>query len=76
MNEIVNDDFIPKIIDSTYKKCDSHWRLLKNFIDEYDITYIVKGSALYIINGKIHNLRVGSSILPRFIINSLQDKEL
>jgi hypothetical protein len=62
MKETANDDFVPKIFYCVLRKCSPHWRIQPHSVDRYDITYIIKGSARYTINGKIHELGPGDLI--------------
>jgi AraC-like DNA-binding protein len=55
----VNDDFVPKIFSSDFKKCGPDWRLRPYSLDKYDITYIIKGNARYIVDKKVYELGPG-----------------
>jgi AraC-like DNA-binding protein len=62
MKEVLFDDFVPKINYHVFRKCNPDWRLRPHFVDDNDITYIIKGKARYTINGKICELGPGDLI--------------
>jgi len=59
MKEKAEDDFAPKINYYVFRKCTPDWHIRPHFVDDIDITYIVKGKARYTIDGKIHELEQG-----------------
>jgi AraC-like DNA-binding protein len=59
MKETAFDDFVPKIFYHVYRKCPPEWRLRPHLVDDYDITYVVKGRARYTLNGAVHELEAG-----------------
>ena len=52
-------DFVPKIYNTDFKKCKPKWQLKSHFVDHYELTYIIKGTVRYTINGKEHELNQG-----------------
>jgi len=62
MKATANDEFVPKIYYSVFRKCSPDWRLRPHSVDRNDITYIVKGNARYTIDGEIHELGPGNLI--------------
>jgi hypothetical protein len=56
---MVFDDFVPKITDHVFRKRSPEWHILPHVIEDYDITYIIKGNARYTINGVTHDLEPG-----------------
>ena len=59
MKEADYTDITPEIAYHVFRKCNPDWRLVKNRVNDHDITYIIKGNARYIINGIIHELKPG-----------------
>ena len=53
------DDFVPDIAYFVFRKCHPTWRLPENFVNDHDITYIIKGNARYTINNVVHELGPG-----------------
>jgi ethanolamine utilization protein EutQ (cupin superfamily) len=62
MKETVNEDFVPKIFYCGFRKCEPEWRLHQHSVENYDITYIVKGGASYTIDGKTYELGAGDLV--------------
>jgi YesN/AraC family two-component response regulator len=52
----------PRINYFVYRKCTPEWNLKEHFVDDYDITYIVRGRAKYTINGIEHGLGEGDLV--------------
>jgi AraC-like DNA-binding protein len=59
MKEKAGDDFVPEIYYQVFRKCTLDWHIRPHFVDDIDITYIVKGKARYTIEGTIHELEPG-----------------
>ena len=59
MKEKFFDDFVPTIAYHVFRKCNPGWQIRQYPVNDYDITYIIKGGARYIINGAIHELEAG-----------------
>lgn len=53
------DDFVPSINYLVARRCTPEWRIGPHAVSDYDITYVTKGSAEYIIDGTAHILRPG-----------------
>jgi AraC-like DNA-binding protein len=59
-SELGNEDFFtPDIQYFIFRQCTADWRLKPHQVDEYDITYVVQGSARYTINGVRHEVAAG-----------------
>lgn len=56
------ENFIPKIDSFSFKKCAPDWHINSEFVNGYDITYIVEGKAKYNIDGKSYDLGQGDLI--------------
>lgn len=59
MNETPFDELVPVINYLAFRKCQPEWRIRPHVVDNYDITYIIKGKARYIIDGEIIELEAG-----------------
>lgn len=59
MKTTVFDDFVPNINYHVFRKCSPDWRLRPWQVRDYDITYIINGSARYTLDGVIHELEAG-----------------
>lgn len=59
MKKAALDDLIPEIAYFVFRKCTPDWRLWKHQVENHDITYVVKGSARYTINGTVYDLKPG-----------------
>jgi AraC-like DNA-binding protein len=59
MKETPGDEFIPKISDHVFRKCDPGWHLLPHFVDGNELTYVVKGKARYTVDGKDYEVGPG-----------------
>jgi len=46
------DDFVPKIIDLSFRKCREGWRLPSHFQSGSEILYVIEGKGRYVIEGK------------------------
>ncbi|MDR2702334.1 MAG: AraC family transcriptional regulator [Spirochaetaceae bacterium] len=57
--EMILDDFVPVINYHVHRKCTPDWRIWPQTITDFDLTYIVRGTARYIINGETHELESG-----------------
>jgi AraC-like DNA-binding protein len=57
----MNDEnlFLPDVQYFIFRRCTPEWRIKPHKVDRYDITYIIKGRARYIINGVRHELSAG-----------------
>jgi AraC-like DNA-binding protein len=55
----VPDDFNPQIAGCMFLKCKPGWHIVSRAVEDYDITYIVKGRARYVINNTAHDLESG-----------------
>jgi AraC-like DNA-binding protein len=63
MDKAVLDDFVPHIVGFMFQKCSPGWHIQPRTVDEYDMTYIVKGNARYVINGVTHEVASGDLLL-------------
>ena len=59
MDRAVLNDFIPEIAYYVFRKCTPDWRLWEHQVENHDITYVVRGSARYTINGIAYELKPG-----------------
>jgi AraC-like DNA-binding protein len=59
MEKQVLDDFVPQISYHVFRKCTPDWRIWQRHVDDYDITYVIRGNARYTINGVTHELQPG-----------------
>jgi AraC-like DNA-binding protein len=59
MKETAFEDFVPKIFYHVFRKCPQEWRLRTHTVDDYDLTYVVKGNARYTIDGTVYELAPG-----------------
>jgi len=55
----INDRLVPDIGYLIYRKCTPSWEIAENVISFYDITYVVEGRGVYIINGVLHEVKKG-----------------
>ncbi|MDR2717864.1 MAG: AraC family transcriptional regulator [Treponema sp.] len=62
MNKTAFDDFVPEITTHTFRKCAPGWRISPYSVSGYHLTYVVKGSARYTINGAPHDVEHGDLI--------------
>ena len=53
------DDFVPHIACHVYRKCNPDWHIQRYTASDFDITYVIKGSARYTINGESYELKAG-----------------
>jgi AraC-like DNA-binding protein len=62
------DFVIPDINYFIYRKCTPVWHLANHILAFYEITYLIKGSARYSLNGKYHEVSAGDILcLPEGI---------
>jgi YesN/AraC family two-component response regulator len=59
MDKQVLDDFVPHISHHIFRKCAQDWRIWQTQVDDYDLTYVIKGGASFIVNGVTHELQGG-----------------
>jgi hypothetical protein len=59
MEKLALDDFVPSISYYEFRKCAPDWRIWQRQVEDYDITYVIKGGARYTINGIVHELQPG-----------------
>jgi AraC-like DNA-binding protein len=50
------EECLPMIDYLVFRRCPPTWRLKEHFVENCDITYLVKGSAQYTINGKTYEV--------------------
>ena len=62
MKEPIFEDFIPRIFYHVFRRCNPGWRVHPHFVEGYEITYLVEGSACYTINGISHELLPGDML--------------
>jgi AraC-like DNA-binding protein len=55
----LEDFFVSTINYLVFRKCTPEWRIKPHIVSRYDVTYLIKGSARYMINGKTHELSAG-----------------
>ena len=56
------DNFVPRIADHVFLKCNPGWHIRPHTVSDFDITYIVKGRTRYTINGESYELKAGDLI--------------
>jgi AraC-like DNA-binding protein len=56
---MILDDFVPKINEHALQKCTPGWRIWPQVLTDFDLTYIIKGNARFMINGQNHDLESG-----------------
>ena len=59
MNSAGLDDLVPHITGYAYMKCSPGWRIWERQVDDYEVTYLIKGKARYTINKVTHELEAG-----------------
>jgi AraC-like DNA-binding protein len=59
MNDIISDDFVPKIYNNVFQIYQPEWQLRLYSVEHYDMTYIVSGKAKYTLDGTEHELVQG-----------------
>jgi AraC-like DNA-binding protein len=55
----INENIVPEISYLVQRKCTPEWRIGRDTIDFYDITYVTAGSARYTIDGKEYAVSEG-----------------
>jgi AraC-like DNA-binding protein len=55
----IDENIVPGINYLVRRKCTPEWRIKRDTIDFYDITYVTEGSACYTIDGKDYTLNEG-----------------
>jgi len=66
MPEAVDIEMIPKIHYANFRKCTPAWTLPEHTTGAANLTYLIKGDALYTINGQAVDLTQGSLlVLPK-----------
>src|SRR5690606_31570512 len=63
----INDDFlVPDISYLIYRKCTPTWEIAENEITFCDITYVIEGKGIYVINGVEYEVKRGDLLcIPR-----------
>jgi len=56
------NNFVPVIIYHVFRKCSPDWQLRSHYVNDYDITYVIKGKARYTIDGKNYDVEQGDII--------------
>jgi YesN/AraC family two-component response regulator len=59
MDKQVLDDFVPHISSQVFRKCAQDWRIWQTQVEDYDLTYVIKGGASFTVNGITHELQGG-----------------
>lgn len=59
MSDQINDFFVPDIGYLIYRKCTPTWEIAENEISFCDITYVIEGKGVYIINGVQYEVKRG-----------------
>ena len=65
MKKAVFDDFVPDITGHAFRKCGPGWHLLLNTINDYNLVYVVKGNANYMINNVAYEIKPGDLLCLR-----------
>ena len=67
MSVEINDDFlVPDISYLIYRKCTPTWEIAENEITFCDITYVIEGKGIYVINGVEYEVKRGDLLcIPR-----------
>ncbi|WP_438352003.1 AraC family transcriptional regulator [Paenibacillus sp. FA6] len=69
----INDFLVPDIGYLIYRKCTPTWEIAKNEISFCDITYVIEGKGIYIINGVQYEVKRGDLLcIPRGSIRMAQ----
>lgn len=55
----INDFLVPDIGYLIYRKCTPTWEIAENEISFYDITYVIEGKGIYVINGVQYEVKRG-----------------
>jgi len=58
------DDFVPKIVNLSFRNCREGWRLLTRFRGSNEIIYVVEGKGRYVTEGQSHDLEPGDLLCP------------
>lgn len=62
----INESLVPDIGYLIYRKCTPTWEIALNEISFYDITYVIDGKGIYIINGVQYEVKRGDLLcIPR-----------
>jgi YesN/AraC family two-component response regulator len=65
MKKTVFDDFVPEITGFVYRKCGPDWFIPLNTVNDYNLIYVIKGNAVYKINGTAHEIKPGGLVCLR-----------
>lgn len=66
MSVEINDCLVPDIGYLIYRKCTPTWEIAENEISFCDITYVIEGKGIYIINGVQYEVKRGDLLcIPR-----------
>ncbi|MHA7966495.1 helix-turn-helix domain-containing protein [Paenibacillus sp. CAU 1782] len=66
MSVEINDFLVPDIGYLIYRKCTPTWEIIKNEISFIDLTYVIEGRGIYIINGISYEVKRGDLLcIPR-----------
>lgn len=69
----INDFLVPDIGYLIYRKCTPTWEIIENEISFCDITYVIEGKGIYIINGVPYEVKRGDLLcIPRGSIRKAQ----
>jgi AraC-like DNA-binding protein len=58
----LENEIQPAVVYFVYRKCTQKWRMLRQFVNNFDITYVVEGRASYTINNKSYEIQAGDLI--------------
>lgn len=73
MSVQINEFLVPNIDYLIYRKCTPTWEIAKNEISFFDITYVIEGRGVYIINGVQYEVKRGDLLcIPRGSIRMAQ----
>jgi AraC-like DNA-binding protein len=65
MKKNIFDDFVPEITHHIFRKCSPDWFVPLNTVNDFNLIYVIKGNAVYKINGTIHEIKPGCLICLR-----------
>jgi AraC-like DNA-binding protein len=58
-DRVTGEGIVPEIRRLAFRECTPDWRIKKDVFPHWNITYLVEGSARYIIDGKEYDLNAG-----------------
>jgi AraC-like DNA-binding protein len=59
MSEQIRDNLVPHVGYVVYRKCTPSWHIVREVYPAWNLTYVIKGTARYTVNGRSYNLSEG-----------------